>query len=465
MQMRRAIALAGGGPVAGLHIGALEVFEKADIKFDVWALSCIGAWVGVIYNQFDDKPAERTKDFFLTHIFRNDDSYARFPINAVFSPDWASLAKALGKYVFSLESYEKLWLAPEPLEHAGNALRAVWDPTRWNEGDLNKLVLETLANNPFWRFWISLGWLNELTGLARINYPQSTFARSISTQKLARRGPFLYHNAWNLSQRKLDLFSNYDDERRGYKKMDFSSLCACSALPFIEETVEIDGDVYCEGALVDTVNFKRLLDDHEPLHEIWVCRIVDAQQIRPPRNLHDALGNLCQLFAATVGDDDVKLFKFHAKARDWPGRIVEMKMSSDLNFEWTHKNLGRAINQGKTAALEALDGYYLINALVRLLSPQCAWKAPGRSDDQSQLKALLERVRAQAHRAGMKELLSEHLYQALGFEAVEEIAHITGIAPREVLARLVESLPKHERESNWAERAGTGGSTTTEAAA
>jgi predicted acylesterase/phospholipase RssA len=42
---RRAIALGGGGPAAGLHIGVLEAFANAEpeITFDVWSLSCIGA--------------------------------------------------------------------------------------------------------------------------------------------------------------------------------------------------------------------------------------------------------------------------------------------------------------------------------------------------------------------------------------------------------------------------------------
>jgi predicted acylesterase/phospholipase RssA len=36
-QMKRAIALAGGGPAAGLHIGVLDRLNEARIKFDVWA--------------------------------------------------------------------------------------------------------------------------------------------------------------------------------------------------------------------------------------------------------------------------------------------------------------------------------------------------------------------------------------------------------------------------------------------
>ncbi|WP_247808459.1 MULTISPECIES: hypothetical protein [unclassified Bradyrhizobium] len=49
--VKRAITLGGGGPAAGLHIGVLKALAEDgktfDDKSDVWALSCIGAWVGI----------------------------------------------------------------------------------------------------------------------------------------------------------------------------------------------------------------------------------------------------------------------------------------------------------------------------------------------------------------------------------------------------------------------------------
>ena len=93
--VKRAITLGGGGPAAGLHIGVLEALAAADIKFDVWALSCIGAWVGIVYNQFDDDKdrAELTYQFFKNGVFRDDEGYEHFPINTVFGPDWRSQHK------------------------------------------------------------------------------------------------------------------------------------------------------------------------------------------------------------------------------------------------------------------------------------------------------------------------------------------------------------------------------------
>ena len=44
-----------------------------------------------------------------------------------------------------------------------------------------------------------------------------------------------------------------------------------------------------------------------------ISRILNSKQVRKPENRHDALANLCQLFAASVGEDDVKLFKYHVR--------------------------------------------------------------------------------------------------------------------------------------------------------
>jgi len=142
-----------------------------------------------------------------------------------------------------------------------------------------------------------------------------------------------------------------------------STLCACSALPFIEETVKIGGDTYCEGALVDTVNFRSLIEEHPDLDEIWVSRIVDSKQIRKPENLHDALANLCQLFAATVGEDDVELFKYHVRydnpktAKEWNGTVVEIHVPGHINFKWNHSNLDNGRKLGRGAAEQAIKKY------------------------------------------------------------------------------------------------------------
>ncbi len=366
--MKRAITLGGGGPAAGLHIGVLDRLNEAGIKFDVWALSCIGAWVGIVYNQCEEgQEVEQTYDFFRDGVFRDDISYRGFPINAVFGPDWADNVRAATEFVLNPASYQHLFLPDKIAESLRQTSAFLSDPSNWNRGDFNQWVLNNvMAVNPSMRFLTSLMYLSGVNGLSKIYYPDSNFLKKIDFEKLRQAGkPCIIHNAYNITTDTLELFCNQKIPGRKYKPITAASLCACSALPFIEGTVEIDGATYCEGALVDTVNFRNLLEDHFDLDEIWISRIVDAHQIRKPENLHDALANLCQLFAATVGEDDIKLFKYRAREgikvdgefKKWAGTVVEIHVDPHINFQWTHHNLKEGRDRGYRAADHAYKAY------------------------------------------------------------------------------------------------------------
>ena len=128
--------------------------------------------------------------------------------------------------------------------------------------------------------------------------------------------------------------------------------------------MQIDGDIYCEGALIDTVNFEELIEDHPDLDEIWISRIVDASQILPPKNMLDSTANLCELFAATVGEDDVKLFKYHVKdailnstGASGPVPSSRFRSKGIINFEWSHTNLENGRAKGREAAHQAYRRY------------------------------------------------------------------------------------------------------------
>jgi predicted acylesterase/phospholipase RssA len=368
--VKRAITLGGGGPAAGLHIGVLEALANADITFDVWALSCIGAWVGIVYHVYnptdEDRAinqtrAELTYQFFRDGVFRDNESYEHFPINRAFAPDWGSNIRALGEFITDPGSYSDFRWQPDKIIEYVRSLLKNKPSAEWSEGDLYRWILnEVMAPNPFIRYLISMMYLSKVNGLSRINYPNSEFMKSIKFEKLKDLAAHVFHNAWNLDRQKLTLFSNHRFENKQNQEYDYvefiddRTLCACSALPYIEETVKIGDFTYCEGALVDTVNFQSLLEEHRDLEEIWVSRIVDSHQIRKPENLIDAQSNLCQLFAATVGEDDVKLFKYHVVERRWEGKVVEIHVPGHINFKWNHKNLENSRKLGYAAAKQAI---------------------------------------------------------------------------------------------------------------
>jgi hypothetical protein len=147
------------------------------------------------------------------------------------------------------------------------------------------------------------------------------------------------------------------DDPDAYLRISHKSLCACSALPFIEESVFIEPYEYIEGALVDTVNFANLLRDHPDLDEVWINRIVDDSQVKSPGSLAGALANLPMQFAAEVGENDIKLFRQHLLNQShMRPRVVEIPIRPDtgVTFDWKHSNLMQGYSEGRDAVRSLL---------------------------------------------------------------------------------------------------------------
>jgi hypothetical protein len=119
-----------------------------------------------------------------------------------------------------------------------------------------------------------------------------------------------------------------------------------------------------------------------------VSLIVDSKQVRKPENLHDALANLCQLFAATVGEDDVKLFKYHVRydkpksgEHPWKGTKVEIHVPGHISFKWNHSNLDSGRRLGRIAAEQAIEAYYEHGKRPRHDGPHFINENPAESDE------------------------------------------------------------------------------------
>ena len=359
MTIKRAICLAGGGPTVGLSIGALErIYQEPDIRFDVWSLACIGAWLGVAWNAAEPGQEVQAANAFFRGKFRPDDVYDRFPIAAAFAPDFEAAASNALDFTLDSKNYQNL-VIPEAIKDASETIMEfMGDPSKWTPANFNHLMLnQVMAVNPMTRFMTSWMYLSKTNGLSRIWYPDSPIVKEINFANLSKPDrPVLYHNAYNLTDQRLELFSNKDSK---YQPITGETVCACSALPYIEEPVTMGGKVYCEGATIDTVNFKDLLANHPDLDEVWVGRILDHKQIRRPDNLYDALNNLVMLFASTTSEDDVKLFKYHLMETGSKVKVIEIPVAHHINYDWNWSNLDRSIHDGRVAAAASLKKYRL----------------------------------------------------------------------------------------------------------
>ncbi len=356
--MKRAIVLSGGGPAVGLSLGALKrLDEETDIQFDVWSTSCIGGWLAALYNQAPAGQGSPAATEFFRKVFRPDDVYARYPVAHVFAPNMGEMAQDVSAFLINPESYQGLVVPHKIQEALIKMAEFSMTPSAWTSHGINDLFFnQMMAAHPVSRFLTSMVYLSPVHGLSQIYYPDSDILRAIDFDALREPGkPVIYHNAYNLTDQCLDLFSNKPDGR--YRPITAQSLCACSALPFLENTVEIDGKTYCEGAVVDAVSFANILTDHPDIEEVWISRILDRRQIQKPRNLTEALSNLIMLFAAKMSEDDVDLFRYRLMQTGSRVRVVEIPVALNIEHSWTHSNLDRAISEGYRTADQTIAAY------------------------------------------------------------------------------------------------------------
>jgi len=369
-RIRRAIALGGGGPAVGLGLGALKRLEEAGLTFDVWSMSCIGAWLGCVYHAAPKGTGIEVAEDFFHAVGRPDRLYSKFPIPTPFAPDFVGNYFQAIRYLMTPASYRDVVLPLEFYVSMRRVLRLLTDRRSWNRSTFNMAMLnDVIAVNPLARFLTSLVYRSNATGIARMYYPDHPtsgihFDIEWSNLFLPDR-PVLYYNAYNLTDQRAELFVNRRDHPL-YRPMTIQNLMACSALPYLLEPIEIDGKIYCEGATVDTVNFRDLIDNHPDLDEIWVVRILAKNQIHPPTTLLDAFNNLIMLFASTTSEDSIALFRLYLQERGSRVRIVEVPVYGNILYEWSYSNLAQSIQGGYDEADRVVRAY---RPRMGLLSP------------------------------------------------------------------------------------------------
>ena len=102
-----------------------------------------------------------------------------------------------------------------------------------SEGDFNRWTLNhAMAVHPAMRFVMAMLYKSAITGRTKLYYPESQFLTDIKFDALNDPDKLhIFHNAWNLTRQKLELFSNRNPAKNTYRRITPASLCACSALP------------------------------------------------------------------------------------------------------------------------------------------------------------------------------------------------------------------------------------------
>lgn len=370
-KIKRAIALSGGGPPVGLQVGALKALNEFDIEFDVFTTDCIGSWTACIYNSHPKAKRFAKMEQFYNACFVPDDVFDGFsvPIN-IFVTDYFRDFKIYWQKLFDSSTYEGLFLPQRQIEYMMKYLNPCNFPK--TSTDLSMMFTEAMSLNPYVRLMFKLNYQSPKTGRSWLLGPgkhgEDFVDRFINFNKLMRINPLIYLNAFNLTQKEINLFVNRINHP-SYKPITLTALKANSSILGYLENVDIDGQQYCEGAVVDTVNFNDLLINHPDLNEVWVINILGYKEIKPPQNQLEADLLAVELPFATIAQSDIKLFALRLKETGLDKKIKLIKIEpsyKDLDFLWKHSTLERGIQAGYEGALAAIYDYQSPSNVVRM---------------------------------------------------------------------------------------------------
>lgn len=329
---RTALLISGGAPNASLVAGALAAFHEHGIAFDVISTAGAGALLGLMYC------APKNGDPITTlagvcDMGVADPIYESFPVNYKVFNKPGTLAdlyrQALGLNPFIQRLMD--WPANDPFSQfvkdgARLALASACP------SDLSPVSLGLCAHVPF-------------------------AAGIIDFAAVPNIRPEFYVNAFDLRARVMRNF--------GKRELNARHLQAALSFPFIYPPTELDGGLYIEGAALDCLNFKGLLERAPELEEIVIFDILGAERLlRAPRDLYDAWVMSILTPLIEIARDDLKIFeashlhKYPKLHRPYRVPLVEKIPDADLPdvFDWSRSNLLRLYDIGYEAGAAAARG-------------------------------------------------------------------------------------------------------------
>ena len=317
---RTAIVLGGGAPNASLMAGALAAFVDHGVTFDVVSTSGAGALMGLLWLA-PKGAAPRDALQAVTTMGVADAIYRWFPVNY----------KVFNKPGSPADLFRAA-LAQNPFLRVDPGLYERWSPYAvWS--DLQALALATLTPSG-----LDAGSL----GLCA---PPPFLEDLIDFDAVRSIAPAFTVNAYNIDAQIIDDFDK--------AVLTADHLRAALAFPFIYGPYTLDGTRYYEGAVVDCLNFKDLVETHPCLDSVVVFDVLGSPDlIRMPRDLYDSWVLSLVIPLVKTAEDNLELFELkhrrpdlaiHKIAFDVPERFLPEVL------DWSESNARRLFDIGYRA--------------------------------------------------------------------------------------------------------------------
>lgn len=333
---KTALVLGGGAPNSTLIAGALVAFYEKNAQFDVISCSGAGALMGLLYTAPKNKdPVRALKEWARVGV--SDSIYQLFPVNY----------KVFMKPGSAAEGYRS-WLTQNPFT------APFFDPS-------------SPVGNGLFTDWVRLGLasmsptslsMNSLGLCAHLPFADDV----IDFTQVRHIGPEFYINAYNIDKEKMRIW--------GKQEITAEHLKAALAFPMIYPPYKMEDGDYIEGAAIDTLNFKALVNDdpddaglHPDIDNLVIFDILgDGKLIRKPRNLYDSWVKSIITPLVKIAKDNIALFEYRYNL-DRHGNKKRNLYKVDLMggidpehwpevMDWSHSNLQHLFDIGYNAGLE-----------------------------------------------------------------------------------------------------------------
>lgn len=347
--MSLALVLSGGAPNATLMTGALLAMEENGVKFDVISTSGAGAVAGLFYVA----PKGMSTSKALKHSVNmgiSDQIYKHFPVNY------------------------KVFQKPGPM--------ADWYRAVTSMNPFFAMAYQGIYSNPISRFWTDSMQLM-LGAFCPTNLtPKSKgmcahvpwIDDAVDFEALADYDGDFYINAYNITDHQMELFHNSELTKEHFK--------AAMSFPLIYAPYEMNGKTYIEGAAIDALNYKSLVNKHPEVDTIVVFDVLGIDKlIREPRDLYDAWVVSIMTPIVELAKDDTKLFEL--KHNTGENKRDLLKITYDIpeehlpeTLDWSYSNLKTLFDIGYKAGQEFYEANKdkLCCSSTRMASPEPATK-------------------------------------------------------------------------------------------
>ena len=332
---RTALVLGGGAPNMALMAGAVAAFVDRGVVFDVISTSGAGSLAGLLWLAPKGQTAAEALRSVVTMSI-SDTIYQHFPVNyKVFQKPgtWADLWRdALAANPF---------FTVKPQDYEKSAPYALWS-------DLMALWAASLSPS---------GVASSSWGLCA---PAPFIEHLVDFEKLKHITPHFYLNAYNVTNQVIDDFTK--------DKITADHFRAALAFPFIYGPYKLNDNLYYEGAVVDCLNFKDLMERHSGLETIVVFDVLGTDTlIRAPRNLYDlwVLSMIIPLVKTAEDNLDLFVLKHNKGWRRADGAKTDLlKIEFDIPddhlaevLDWSASNAKRLFDIGYQSGLDFSEAH------------------------------------------------------------------------------------------------------------